>query len=163
MIKLVESCKLNIAISKIKDGEITFAKLNGFVVKLGQNDNVRMYYENNDAGRSVPLENDFACFIETFEKNDLKPGMIVETRCGDVFIVIDNFLANKNDFIDFENYHDSLAHKLDSDYDIHKIYMRESEYGLHDLLDLGGVKILTTINLKNVKQTASTSRSKRDF
>lgn len=147
MIKQVESRKLYIAIADIKDGKISYAKLNNFVVKLGEHGDIRMYNENNkNIERDVPLEHDFACFIETFEKTDLKPGMIVETRSHDTFFVLDDCIVNNYDCRDLSEYDEKFINKYNPNYDIISVYKRNCNANLEEILELHCVDKVANVN-----------------
>ena len=64
---------------------------------------------------------------KNFTKADLKPRMVLETRCGMQFLycgddIILKTNEEKNGFERLSNYNDNLVSKFDSDFDIVKIF-----------------------------------------
>ena len=55
-------------------------------------------------------------------KNDLKNGMVVETKCGERFICIDGYLVGEGAFSEFDNYDDNMENNFNKDYDIVKVF-----------------------------------------
>jgi hypothetical protein len=150
MVKQVESKSMIDAIAAVKDDEITFAKLNNFIIKKNSSGEVRIYH-GKPAPVSFPVDHDFACFIETFEKSDLKTGMIVRTRDGYKYIVIDNRLMHDTENLDLRYYKDDLTHSdiNNKKMDIIKIYKSKPDEveGLDDYFDTKNLNIIASINV----------------
>lgn len=150
MIKNIGTKPLFEAIEAIKKGEISFAKLNNFVVRKDNDSVIRMHYESKTS-TEVPLEQEFACFLETFEKSDLKTGMIVRIRGDYKYLVLDNRLLNDTENYDLKWYNDDLTHSdiANKKMDIVKVYdvNKDSVEGLDDYFDASNLKTIASINV----------------
>lgn len=63
---------------------------------------------------------------ETELKNKLENRMIVETREGKRYMVVDNILVGKNGYSNLNGYTGSLKHETFSDLDIMKVYTHQN-------------------------------------
>lgn len=61
-------------------------------------------------------------------KQDLKSGMVVETREGKLYLVVDDFLTNDNGFLLLEEYDENLKDVGNKIFDIVKVYKRYNDF-----------------------------------
>lgn len=104
------------------------------IVELNQNGNYRLDIDIEE--RYYWVWNDAMVeFVEKgFTKADLKPGMVVEMRDGNRFLLIDNTLIGSKEWDTMNSFADDLINKLHHDCDICKVYHPKGRY-VEQLLD----------------------------
>lgn len=76
------------------------------------------------------------------KKSDLKDGMIVELRNGDICIVLGDKLLDTNDYAYIDGYDDDLTDEYQKDLDIVKVYKDKSLCGLESRYERDNLKLL---------------------
>ena len=88
--------------------------------------------------------NDHMLAPATFTKSNLKDGMVVQHRDGDMFIVFGDTLVAQNGTWDLDEYHDDLTDCNEKDADIVKVYKVKPHCG-NDINDVYDVDYLDLI------------------
>lgn len=78
-------------------------------------------YVREDSGRYAWCEDMFG-YAESFSKDDLEPGMVVEYRNGDRRLYVNNCFAGPCSFGELTAYNSDLTNRYESDRDVVKIY-----------------------------------------
>lgn len=147
MVKSVGTKTLFDAIEAIKKGEITSAIFNKFQVRKSEGGEIRISQTSSNY-TSFPVDAEFVCYLETFEKQDLKPGMLVQTKNKDVYLVLDEeCIICEDEFVELDGYDDKLFHKRNPNYDIIAVYKRKANCSadLRDIMNLSLVDKIADI------------------
>lgn len=69
-----------------------------------------------------------------FTKSDLKPGMVVRTKEGNIYIVFEDFLASKEGYVSMDIYDRNLLSKKGDRFTIDYVY-EAKKYSLETILN----------------------------
>jgi hypothetical protein len=106
------------------------AEVTGFgKTNIDHKDAYNLRFDGEIENSSYWWTDDEVVSADTFIKSDLKDGMVVERRCGDKCILLNQHFMTHNTTIEVSNYTYDLRHPTIDDMTIDKVYISHAKFG----------------------------------